>query len=305
MTHPMDDALDRMWDVQAEQQRELGLDPSGMTEVERARTVSDLILQLHEEATELGRLTSTYKRHLMLRTQVHSDNVAEEIADILKVTLALAQLHGISRRKVFQTFLGKTAVVKARAAGDAVALEKDTRLVCVDLDDCVCDLLGWKSKNWDTRGADLGMMEMLKEEFYTGGKFRELEPIPNAPESIRQLKRMGYKIVILTARPHWQYKQLYADTLDWLNTHGVPHDLILFNKDKVEALYEHVMPAWPTAFVEDHPRNALALADVGVNVLLFDQEHNRKVETAENIHRVLDWAEVMDRIGEAENATHE
>ena len=113
---------------------------------------------------------------------------------------------------------------------------------------------------------------------------------------MRALKKSGYTLVIVTARPQWQYKRLYADTLEWLDKHGVPHDHILFNKDKLEAVHAHLAPAWPVAFIEDHERNAKALADAGVNVLLFDRPHNRDVVDGERIRRVSGWSAVLEAL---------
>jgi uncharacterized HAD superfamily protein len=104
---------------------------------------------------------------------------------------------------------------------------------------------------------------------------------------------MGFKIVILTARPQWQYKRLYGDTIDWLERHNIPADFILFNKDKVEALHAHLAPAWPTLIVEDHPRNVSALSAAGVNVLLFNCRHNQEYQEPEGVSRVSDWSEVV------------
>lgn len=296
----MTDRLIEIWQVQERQQAELGLDPRHMSDVERRRTTSDLVLLLHEEAAELGRIASTHKRHLLASPEINPDNVTEEIVDILKVTLALAQLHGISVHDLVKGFHRKTRVVQSRADNERNSLRKDTKLICVDLDDVVSDLASWAAKLAVERGdAPAGlhiwaMLEAHKDEFYKQGRFRDMPPVEGATDGMRELKRRGYTLAIITARPQWQYKRLYADTLEWLDNHQVPHDHILFNKDKVEAVFTHLSPAWPLAFIEDHERNAKALAEAGIPVILFDRPHNQSITPGTlGITRAVGWEHVL------------
>lgn len=300
----MADRLVEIWQVQQEQQRELGMDPRHMSDVDRRRITSDLVLQLHEEASELGRIASTHKRHLLAAPHIDPGNVALEVADILKVTLVLAQLHGLSVAEVVEAFYKKTRVVRSRADGERMRLQSTTRLLCVDMDDVISDLGSWGKQLAEYKaGREPGkqvwdILEAHKDEFYKHGRFREMPPIEDAPESLRALKARGWTIVIVTARPQWQYKRLYSDTLEWLDTHEVPHDHVLFNKDKVEAVHMHLAPAWPRAFVEDHERNARALADAGIPVLLFDRPHNQGVADANNLTRVSGWKQILEVLSE-------
>lgn len=289
------DGLKILWNAQAIQQSELGLHPKHMNDMDRARATADLVLGLHEEATELARLGSTHKRHLLRQQRVERHDVAEEVADLLKITFALAQLHGLTLDDVYDAFLRKTEVVRAKAEGERTVMERDTKVVCIDLDDVIGDLSVWTKQLEHLKGGapandrTWAMMESFKDEFYIKGGFKDLPVIPGAREAITDLVYSGFTIVIVTARPQWQYKRLYHDTLAWLEEHQIPHHLILFNKDKVEAVYQHLAPAWPYAFIEDHPRNAIGLADAGIHVLLFDQPHNRDIEQHPRIQRVHGW----------------
>lgn len=297
------DTLKRLWQLQAAQQRELGLAPDAMSDVERRHHMNELVVLLHEEATSIGLAAADYKRHLLRAREGDRASIAEEVADALKTLLIIAQLKGLTPEELAEAFERKTAVVARRAEGERLELQEATRLICVDLDDCVCNLEPWRHTL--TGGIDvdapppdrLAAAEQLKDQFYRGGRFREMDVIPGAVEALRSVRAAGYTIVFVTARPQWQYKRLYADTIGWLRDHGVPYDLVLFNKDKVEAIHEHIVPAWPRAFVEDHERNARALAAVGVPVLLFNQEHNRHVPESEHIRRVMNWTDVLRALG--------
>lgn len=295
------DRLTWLWETQAQQQRELGLEPSELGDIERRQTLGDLARLLHEEVTELGRLSPSYKRHLLRSPGASSSAVAEECVDVLKTVVAIAQLHGLTLDELVDAFATKTQVVRERAAAERLALAHDSKVLCIDLDDVVFDLGPFRDQlvahDELHAPARLVASERTKAEFYEGGRFRDLEPIPGAPEALRLIHSAGYMIVAITARPQWQYKRLYGDTVHSLRKHGVPFDLVLFNKDKVEAMYEHVCPAWPVAFVEDMERNAKALAASGVRVLLYDQPHNQSVSAGPNILRVKDWQQITRLLG--------
>ena len=287
--------LRRLWDLQAKQQHDLGIDPRCLNELDRRIASGDLILNLHEEVSELGRVIARYKRHILASAPIALDNVGEEIADILKLTFTVAQLHGMTMEQVVEAFVRKTLVVTSRAEGERLQLQTNTRIICTDLDDVVCDLSPWHSEldrlrgNAPANARTLQMMEAWRDDWYQSGKFKDMEAVPGAAETLGELSQSGFKIIIITARPQWQYKRIHADTLEWLDLHGVPHDLILFGKDKLELLYAHVAPAWPTAFIEDHERNVRHLSAAGVRVLLFDTPRNQGVEALEGVTRVIGW----------------
>lgn len=298
----VDDLLLDMWSVQADQQRELGLDGGSLSPVQLQAESTALVALLHEEAAELSRLMPTHKRHLLSLPRLVRTDAAEQVADVLKTVIAWAQLHGLMPAEVVEAFHRKTLVVAQRAAAAKMALAADTSVMCFDIDDVVCDIREWRSRLVSIRGGRPPSAEVHREEeaykdqCYRDGTFAQCPPVPGAPAALRQIRDAGYRMVYVTARPQWQYRRLYADTLDWMERHQVPHDLVLFNKDKAEAVYEHISPAWPKAFVEDHDRNARALAAIGVNVLLFDQPHNQDYH-GEGIRRVRGWNGVLEYLG--------
>jgi uncharacterized HAD superfamily protein len=297
------DALVRIWTEQEVQQRELGLDPSDLSDVERRRLAVDLTMHMHEEVSELGRLSGGYKRHILRAADANLGDIAIECADILKTLVSLAQLHGVSREGLIEAFEAKTHVVRQKARAERIALTNECRVICVDIDDVICDLEPWREELRARGPVDaaaalrLEASEAMKASFYRGGRFRYMKPIAGAQVALTALRDAGFKVVLITARPQWQHKRLHSDTVHWLAHHRFQYDLLLFNRNKVEAIYEHVCPAWPVAFVEDHPSNAAALAEAGVPVFLYDQPHNQQVSAADGIVRVKDWLEILKRLG--------
>ena len=292
-----------MWAAQEQQQRELGLDPSELSDVERRRLGDDLALLLHEEASELGRLSGGYKRHILRANKVDRHAVAFECADVLKTMLAQAQLAGVTLGDLVDAFTQKTEAVRQKALAEHLELSESCRVLCVDVDDVICDLEPWRDELKKLGPVEaaaalrLEASEDMKNAFYSGGRFREMAAVPGAAAGLARISASGIKIVLITARPQWQYKRLHSDTVYWLNREGMTYDLLLFSRNKVEAVYDHVRPAWPIAFVEDHPSNADAIAEAGIQVLLYDQPHNRHVSAKQGITRVASWTEITTKLG--------
>lgn len=290
--------------MQAEHQRALGLDPLEMTEPQRRTALTEMLAQTHEEVTELGRLTPTYKRHILRSPRVNPQDAAEAVADALKCLVTWAQLMNLGDEEVMEAFRRKTLVMARRMEGERLQMEQQTRLLCVDLDDVVVDITefrrildGIKGGTYASVAEQHRVEEAFKDGWYREGKFMACPSIEGAPEALRALRAAGILIALITARPQWQYKRIQADTVTWLMDHQCPHDLLLFNKDKCEAIHDHIQPAWPMFFVEDHDRNARALSAIGVSVLLFDQPHNRNMAALPNVRRVFSWTEILNIVG--------
>ena len=298
----VEDSWAGMWEMQAAQQRNFNLDPAGMDVIAKARAAKDLMLGLYEEVGELSRVVVQYKAHILKRPPIEKINLADEAADILKYLIAIAQLYELNEGEILEAFIRKSAVIEDRAEGERLKLQRDTRVVISDLDNCIADLRDWQAevhavqKNGPAGDRMLQLFEDMKSEFYRGGGFRTMSAIPGAVEGLKEIREMGYKIVLVTARPYRQHKRVYGDTLHWLKQHGVPYDLLLFKKDKAEAVTEYVFPATPVAFVEDRMKHALEVTQVGVPVLLLTYEYNQSLPDHPLIDRVQGWTDIVDRI---------
>lgn len=294
-----------MWERQKLQQEFFNLDPCGMNSLARDAVAKDLALGLYEEATELVRDATHFKAHILNVVQIEKVNIADGVVDVLKYLVSIAQLYGVSDVDLFEAFMRKSDVVEDRARGERLALERDTRVIVSDLDNCISDLRHWQEEIGRAAGDGsmsdrmMKLIEDLKSDFYRGGGFRNIPVIDGARSGLEALRDAGFKIVLITARPAWQYKRLHADTRDWLEENNIPYDLLLFNKDKAEAIYERIFPARPTYFIEDRDKHCIEIAAIGVPVLLLDYPYNQSVAEGELITRVADWTEIVKLVLEA------
>lgn len=298
----MNDRLSELWGIQSDQQKRLGLDPGEMDVTARRTLTTELVALLHEEVTDLGRIAPTYKRHVLRTPSANPMDAAEAAADVLKLLVAWSQLQGLDPEQIMAAFRRKTDVVQARFDSEQVTLAENTRLLAVDVDDVIVDISEFRrqlAKAKATIGSTAEVHtaeETFKDAWYRSGAFYDCPPIEGGPEALRAARHAGFTIAAITARPQWQYKRIQGDTMSWFARWGVPYDVLLFNRNKAEALFD-LRPAWPVAFVEDHLRNATELAAIGVPVLLFDAPHNQQVEEQPNITRVKGWSAVRSRLG--------
>lgn len=294
--------MHRFWEAQAQQQRDLGLCPSHMDAPARVKAASDLLLGLYEETSEIARIVDSHKRHLLRSSGPEKSELAHEIADALKTLIALSQLYRVTPDELRLAFEYKTLVIEQRARQARTDLSS-ARIACFDLDGVLCNIDTWLAELKRLRGdappnaKTLKMMEDYKTEFYVSGRFAKFPAVEGGPEAVRAIRDLGYKIVMITARPQWQFKRLQGDTLVWLEANQIPCDVLLFNKDKVEALHQHVSPAWPVGFVEDHERNIRSLAAAGVPTLVYPGDGNSSLDVEAlpgDVRRVRGWGDVVD-----------
>jgi NTP pyrophosphatase (non-canonical NTP hydrolase) len=283
-----------MYHTQRLQQKKiLGKESKYMTEAERASISDDLLINLQEELTELTQAVRE-KPHVRPERR-RTGNVTDAVVDLLKLTYSIADLYGISERELEAAFQAKTELIYQRV--EQYKLELSNSLVFVtDLDGCVADIQPFVDKfegGTPYKGETGNALDRERAVFdwYEAGGFKDLPPIPGARETLTKLRERGVKIAVISARPAWEHHRLASDTTAWLNKHQIPHDILVFEKDKHDALVKHVYPAQVMAFVEDRDKHAIELANRGVRVLLMDTPSNRTI-AGPTIHRVRNWAEI-------------
>lgn len=113
---------------------------------------------------------------------------------------------------------------------------------------------------------------------------------PDARWGVDTLRRMGHRIVIMTARTTTLYTDPVALTEAELRRGGIVYDKLICATDKAEAcLAEGV-----DVLIDDHPRNCAAVAAAGVKVINMISFVYRDAEIA--APRVNNWAEAVEAV---------
>ena len=127
-------------------------------------------------------------------------------------------------------------------------------------------------------------------------EFIEMEPYEDALTSLRVLSTT-YEIAVITARD----TVIEQASRDWLNKHfseivRQAHFTARYNLEgKYRSKAEIVKTIGAICLIDDAPENALQVAEIGVDVLLFgDYPWNQKQPMPANVTRVSNWQEVLE-----------
>lgn len=170
-----------------------------------------------------------------------------------------------------------------------------------DIDDTIADSVGLsvsllneyfdrdvKLEDVDGRFCDVyGIDQSLIEEFYkkySDTIFRNIGTMPNAVEYINKWYDEGHEIVIITARPEEEAKEV---TVNWLKEKGIKYHQLHFNEEKSVLAKEIGLDL----FVDDFPKIAEAMFEKEITTLFMDLPKNRKNFTSSGIYRVKNWDE--------------
>ncbi len=135
---------------------------------------------------------------------------------------------------------------------------------------------------------DNDTMQKFWNDFTKKNGWQAIPTIPKSVETMQRLKKEGYYIIIISARPPIIKKQ----TIEWLKINKIPYDeLFLTNYEEKTNFITH-LPGL-LYFVEDHPDFAYQFAEKGINVLLYDWPWNKSV-SHKNITRVKNWDDIQN-----------
>jgi 5'(3')-deoxyribonucleotidase len=116
--------------------------------------------------------------------------------------------------------------------------------------------------------------------------FSSMEMIPGARKYLRLLSDEGYRIRIITHRLfiHYFHATAVQQTVDWLDSHGIPYWDLCFMKEKSQVGAD--------IYIEDTPLNVENLRARGLYTICFGNSTNRHIESP----RADSWKEVYDMV---------
>jgi len=140
-------------------------------------------------------------------------------------------------------------------------------------------------------------------EFVSSGALRKLPPIKGAKDGVRKLKEQGHELIIITGR-----------AADWMDVTKIWLDKNFPSAfSQTESTDFHVAKGGLKTkgilarelgcdiLIDDFPHYAEEAIKNGVKVLLFDTGFNHIYKEHDDIHRVKDWEEVVEKINKISN----
>lgn len=139
------------------------------------------------------------------------------------------------------------------------------------------DIIDWQKDDCDKFWIDQG------DSLFNNTPLRK-----NVADIVSNLKNMGHKIIIITARTTDLHKNPYKLSYDWLKRNNIPFDkLIVGQLDKTKACLDEKVDV----FVDDRPENLINLQKYGIRTFLMETEPNKK-QTIYNGEKVSNWNEI-------------
>lgn len=194
----------------------------------------------------------------------------------------------------------------------------DCKIICFDLDDTISNTGSLIMKNAEiynnevVKKAKSDKFIQSKDYYYFADYYnwsdddiksffmmyypkylKELSCKSSASKVIKRLKKEGYCIHIITARPESDTYDIEMITKDWLNENGIEYDILQINlKNKSE----YVKRCNASIFVDDSFDNCIkVLEETDSAVYLMDSEFNKGFFLY-GISRVLGWNDLLIKI---------
>lgn len=132
----------------------------------------------------------------------------------------------------------------------------------------------------------------LKEDYRLSGIKERLKPNENASLLTQELKKLGYTIIIITARPANKYPALYSQTLNWLKNNNICYDSIYFGQQDKHA---KILSEAPNIkfMIEDNSYIANMVSRWGYKVFLLTNQYNYNLTLEKNVVRIDNLIEVL------------
>ncbi|MDF2615473.1 MAG: hypothetical protein K0Q47_128 [Sedimentibacter sp.] len=246
------DKLKHIWDVQLDFNKKfykskIGKDMNDMTMEEKVFWSKNQLLSIVKESMEVLDEIPNWKEHRNIATEFIPSNLFEEIIDVNKFSLGLAQIWGMTFEDYYKEYLRKSWVVDQRwtQEHDLKSINEDDKIVGIDIDGILGDYPKWFLKFvYEKTGKEFNTLEQVKNCFgtseYEGLKslyrqsgWKATMPVcEHASEFTNLLHNKGYKIIILTARPYKDYYTIYPDTLQFLKENEIYFDAIIWDEEK-------------------------------------------------------------------------
>ena len=169
---------------------------------------------------------------------------------------------------------------------DNVLADSDVRLRAMIREMCGIDLREVQMIRYGYEEYGV-TMEQLGEVFrvFNTETCRTLKLVPGAKAAMQQLA-LRYEIALVTSRD----PESKAGTEYWLRAKGLPYDQLHFNDEK------HSLGIPYRAFIEDRHEHAHRIAETGTAVYLLTRPWNARPLAHPNVHRVENWAEILDHL---------
>jgi len=288
--------------------KEIVGDSKKLTQKEKEKITQDNVLCTHAELSALVNATHYKNHHAHSEPIANQKTVLYETVDVIRYMMATLNTWGISAQEFEKAFFKKDVYLnkhyelqQKKWTGEPVAI--------IDIDDVLANFRsGFSDWLYEKFGVSADVdskeyyfitalskinlnSEVVFKMFLDDEGFAKLLKDDQNIELLRTLKKQGYWIHLLTARPEEELQCLY-DTYYWITSHEIPCDAISFSPEKfrwcVKSKYydeEAIKFA-----IDDAPKHAEDYAKHGIKCLVPLKSYNEDLNH-ENIYHFNSYSD--------------
>jgi len=289
-------------------------DPDNINEKDKIKFTKEYILSIHRELSEVLD-TISWKIHRKEDKIISETNTKEEIIDCFKFLLNLCIIWKIDEEEFAKEFFRKSAVVRQRYNQEILnSIKKDDLICAIDLDDTLSNSSEYFTKIYNEKyntifknrkeikeKVPILEYEKFKHYFRESGEKINIPIKENAKELCVFLKKLGYKIIIISSRPYKTYSRIYSDTLEWLNNNNVQYDSLYFEENK----HLKILKFLPNMsfIIEDDLKYAIQISEQKYKVyLLSSLKTNMENIDTKYIHKINSLNEMINILKNEESS---
>ena len=292
--------LTRLWDEQREFNEALAtLDPSERTQ---ERMVETYALGLIEEISEVLRRVNWKYHRRQDKPEIDRVALADDLADLEKYVMCLWQLFGFDLDNRLTAIDKKTKALWQVIETEFSAPEPGQPVLVCDLDNTLAKYTvgfaewmgrqGYLSSSPVEEFSSYQLHRLFDLDFPTyqslkiywerganGGGYDTLQPYSSWVEAVRKAREQGCYLVLVTARPHLDTKQVWYDCWTWAKKHLGRVDRLLFcESGRIKIVLDYLKAGHPTVWLEDSPEYLSWLRDYGdrlpLSIIVHAQPYN-------------------------------
>jgi 5'(3')-deoxyribonucleotidase len=271
---------------------------------EKLIVTNEIALKAHRSLSELLEEAS--------REKCDQTNLAFASVDALRYIMSILNVWDINSSDIESAYKIKDAQLSVQLDMSKKVWQNQP-VIIVDIDDVLAEFRGTFADflvsefgiNADPESKQYYFVDEVSEEgfnpeavfqsFVEKGMFRNLPVIDDAVKFLNGLKKKGYWIHLLTARPK-ENKKIFYDTFFWLKEHDIPFDDIDFSPEKFRwcAQSKYYDKGGIYYAIDDSPKHAIEYAKHGIRVKVPVKSYNTDITNSENIEHYNNLKELME-----------
>jgi len=301
-----------MLKIQEEYNKKVLKDPT--CDQERELITQNLALCTHAELSSLVNALN-YKHHHGDLGKIDRGSILYESVDVIRYMLAILNVWNLSEKDFESAFHKKNIYLHQRKRIDDNPWQGQP-VAIVDIDDVLAEFrtcfAGWLSKNKnihpDIESNEYYFIDALRdsgenpeqifEDFMKDDGFLNLDEVKNAGNFLESLRKKGYWIHLLTARPEDNLNCFY-ETYQWLACWLIQYDDLSFSSEKFRwcAQSKYYDSGAIKFAIDDSPKHAMEYARHGIKCFVPEKSYNQHIEH-KNIEFYSSFSEIINKVQE-------